>query len=191
MAKRFIIKEKSTGKFYHLSISKGSYKIRDYSEQIEQPKEIDYGKVADLDTKVWNKYEQQDIAPYHSIDDIEFWRTVLSQKTVEGAKKATLTETSEQVNETASRIKLPFILTVIIASLGKFIGVDMFSVNVSLFSVNFQSTEILAAIVDVLLIIVLVVLAIQLSKLLKLIIELLSAYLDLHNEKQMIDCHVG
>ncbi|MDR0606643.1 MAG: hypothetical protein LBG80_20420 [Bacteroidales bacterium] len=183
MAKRFIIKDKVTNKFYHLSVSKGSYKIRDYSDPKEKPTEIDSGKEKEMNSRVWSKYDEQFVAPYQSINDTAFWHSILSQDKIEDVKKKSFNETTKQTNKIVGKIKLPFVLTVILASMSKIIDVNFLNIEVHSLSFNFQSIEILTKIIDILLIAVLIVFTVQLLKLIRLGIELLTIYIDLHSKK--------
>ncbi|MDR0605749.1 MAG: hypothetical protein LBG80_15760 [Bacteroidales bacterium] len=178
MAKRFIIKDETTNKFYHLAVSKGSYIIRDYRDPKEKPVKIETGKEGELDEKVWNKYKEQPVAPYHSIDDTEFWYNVLSQGTIEDVKEKNLNGISEQKDETTVKTKLSFVFTVILVFVSKIIDVNFLNIESLSINFNIQSIEIVTKITELLLIVALIVLIVQLSKLKKLSTEFLAAYMD-------------
>ncbi|GHT42579.1 hypothetical protein AGMMS49965_14390 [Bacteroidia bacterium] len=154
MAKRFVIKKKGTDKFYHLSVAKGSYIIREYSSAEQPSQEIDKGEEAGL-KDVWKKYEKLTIAPYHSIEDTEFWYGILSQKD----------KNMLEAYNTAGTIKYPAILATVLAVLS-----NVNIINIESIQINVKSIEMLDFILNVFLIGVLIVFIIQLSKLIKLFI---------------------
>lgn len=94
MAQRFIIKENSSGKYYHLSVSKGSFIVRSYENNSIHEKER--GRDNQLSHgDFWKTYTQLGDALYHRVDDVAFWSDYLqnapekiSETTVEKAKSA-------------------------------------------------------------------------------------------------------
>ena len=108
MVKRLIIKDKATGRFYHLSIARGCYKIRDYRRLKEAPNVIDCGMESELGANVWSKYEKEGVAPYHSVNDAAFWHGFLRRMRIRRVGTALLEKISGLVKNVASKLKPVF-----------------------------------------------------------------------------------
>jgi hypothetical protein len=112
MAQRFIIKENSNDKCYHLSIGKGIFIVRNYENNIVFEKEKGNENQLSVDSDFWERYSKISNAPYHKIEDVSFWCDYLKN-----APK-NIGETS--IKEEKTTIKTSQIVSIIISIIGLF-----------------------------------------------------------------------
>jgi VIT1/CCC1 family predicted Fe2+/Mn2+ transporter len=127
MAHRYVIKEKNSGKYFHLSVGKGSYIVRSYENNITNIKEK--GKELSDDSDFWKTYTKIGDAPYHSIEDVDFWNNYLQNA------PETVSETA--IKKTKSTIKISQIISIVAAILGVlspcivFLKIDNIQINIT------------------------------------------------------------
>jgi hypothetical protein len=81
MARTLIIQRKTDKKRFHLSFGIGirSYKIRSFDDGIEHVEEhVKFSDNLNWEKELWNKYDEVEKAPQHSVTDGEFWKDYLS-----------------------------------------------------------------------------------------------------------------
>jgi hypothetical protein len=133
MAHRYVIKENSSGKYFHLSVGKGSYIVRSYKNNntnIEKK-----GKENELSvdgSDFWKTYTKIGDAPYHSIEDVDFWNNYLQNALEKVSETA--------IEKTKSTIKISQIIAIVVAVLGvlypsiTFLKIDNIQINITDFA---------------------------------------------------------
>jgi hypothetical protein len=129
MAHRYIIKENSSGKYFHLSVGKGSYRVRSYENNNTNIEKEGKEKDLSVDSDFWKTYSKIGEAPYHLIEDVDFWNNYLQNAPEKVSETA--------IEKTKSTIKISQIIAIVVAILGVlypsivFLKIDNIQINIT------------------------------------------------------------
>jgi ABC-type bacteriocin/lantibiotic exporter with double-glycine peptidase domain len=167
MAKRYIIKENISGKYCHLSVSKGSFIVRSYENNKIDEKEKGKDNQLFADSEFWKKYSKIGDAPYHNVNNISFWKKYLQKNTEEICEQIV----NDNLKVTKSTITKTKIISIIISVFGilspcfTLLKIDNVHINLNFCGIGY-------IIICLLIIIFLLVIFVLISRLLKTIITL-------------------